>query len=515
MVEKKKKSTNKIEAGVMKIKIVPKKKILKKKVVRKKISKPHSKKKIVRRVARKKGVFDLIFSRKKKVVVRKHKDKYQKRKKVSEKSSLKSYSKKKQEVRKKLDMKRKQETKKKQKAKEKIEMKRKQEMKNKQEAKKIKEKKEQKSKKKMDIKKKAVEAKRMEIKKQEEKKKLEMKRKQEMKKKQEVKKIKEKKEQESKKKIDMIRKQEMKSKAVEAKRMEIKKQEETKRKQDVNKKEEKSDNTKDIEKAIALPSRLTKKGAISQEYIKTGVAGFDGLLKEGIPSGASVLVEGGPGSGKTIFCLEVAKKMCAQGKKVLYMSFEEPEYRLRTHLKQFGMNVDKYEKQGLLYIKRFNALDIARSVEALLSEAKKELLIDVQPVLIPKDFSPDVILVDSLTSIGSAFSGEESRFRIYMEQLFRYLESHQITSFLIRETNNPTHIGTSFVEKAEAVSFLSDGIISMYNVFMSSGKRKRALEIIKMRGVHIERKIVECEIKGGRGLVIYPNKVLKGRYKLT
>ena len=88
----------------------------------------------------------------------------------------------------------------------------------------------------------------------------------------------------------------------------------------------------------------------------------------------------------------------------------------------FGGNVEEFEKKGLLYIKRFNALDIARSVEALLSEAKKELLIEVQPVLIPTDFKPDVVLVDSLTSISSAFSGEESRFRIYMEQLFRYLE---------------------------------------------------------------------------------------------
>ena len=49
-------------------------------------------------------------------------------------------------------------------------------------------------------------------------------------------------------------------------------------------------------------------------------------------------------------------------------------------------------------------MDIARSVEALLSEAKKELLIDVQPVLIPQDFSPDIVFLDSLSSIASAFS---------------------------------------------------------------------------------------------------------------
>lgn len=259
---------------------------------------------------------------------------------------------------------------------------------------------------------------------------------------------------------------------------------------------------------------ITKK-PVEQVYVKTGIPGFDSLMTEGILAGSSVLVEGGPGSGKTLFCLKLADTFCKQGKKVLYMSFEEPEYRLYGHLKNFGVDAEKYEKQGLLYIKRFNALDIARSVEALLSEAKKELLIEVQPVLIPANFSPDIVLIDSLTSIGSAFSGEESRFRIYMEQLFRYLESHKITSFLIRETGSPTHTGNNFIEKGEAVSFLSDGIIAMYNVFYKSGSRGRAIEIVKMRGVEIDRKIVQCDIVRKKGIVVYPNRPLKGSYILT
>jgi KaiC/GvpD/RAD55 family RecA-like ATPase len=150
-----------------------------------------------------------------------------------------------------------------------------------------------------------------------------------------------------------------------------------------------------------------------------------------------------------------------------------------------------------------------------LSEAKKELLIDVQPILIPPEFKPDIVLVDSLSSISSAFSGESSRFRIYMEQLFRYLESRNITSFLIREVSNPTHTGNIFVEAGEAVSFLSDGIVVLYNVFYRDGARRRAVEILKMRGVNIQRKIVECEIVKGKGIVVYPDKKISGNYILT
>lgn len=243
------------------------------------------------------------------------------------------------------------------------------------------------------------------------------------------------------------------------------------------------------------------------EHIKTYIPGFDELLEHGIPKGNAVLVEGGPGAGKTIFCLQLAYNACKRGNKVLYMSFEEPEVNLIQHMKNFGWDADKLIKQDLLRIKRFNALDVARSVEALLSEAKKELLIEIQPVFFPPDFKADIVCIDSLTSISSAFSGEESRFRIYMEQLFRYLEKTKITSFLIREVANPTHIGgaAGYVEKGEAISFLSDGIIVIYNVIYSNGTRGAAMEVLKMRGEKIAKKIVLSEITK-RGMVVYPKR---------
>jgi len=255
----------------------------------------------------------------------------------------------------------------------------------------------------------------------------------------------------------------------------------------------------------------TKKDESAQDYVNVGVPGFDALFNKGygIPSGDAVLVEGGPGSGKTIFCLAALNGLCKQGKKCLYMSFEEPEDRLIHHMKNFGWKADEYVKKGLLRIQRFEALDVSRSVEALLSEAKKELLIEVDPVLFPEDFKPDFVVIDSLTSIASAFSGQESRFRIYMEQLFRYLENNKITNFLIREVSSPSHIGGTFKEEGAAVSFLSDGIVVIYNVSYSDGQRGGAIEILKMRGVDIKKKMVDFKIINGKGVVIDPNKIVR------
>lgn len=279
-------------------------------------------------------------------------------------------------------------------------------------------------------------------------------------------------------------------------------------------------NNKDNKKNAAhiIKKTIKKKGKnynAFKDRIRTGIEGLDKLFDRGIPKSASVLVEGGPGSGKTLFCLQLVYNACKQGKKALYMSFEEPSENLIAHMENFKWKPRDFIKTGKLLIRRFSALDISRSVEALLSEAKRELLIDIQPVLIPSDFEPDIVCVDSLSSIASAFSGEEARFRIYMEQLFRYLESHDITTFLIREVANPTHIGNVYTEKGEAVSFLSDGIIIVYNVIYENGKRDRALEVLKMRGEDIDRRIVKASIINRKGFVVHNDQTISVNHRLT
>jgi circadian clock protein KaiC len=263
-------------------------------------------------------------------------------------------------------------------------------------------------------------------------------------------------------------------------------------------------------------TKLTSKKIIKKEprangFIRTGIKGFDSLFERnmGVPNGASVLIEGGPGSGKTLFCLATINELCKKGKKCLYMSFEEPEDQLIGHMEEFNWRPKEFVRKGLLQISRFDAIDVSRSIEALLSAAKKELLIEVEPMFFPDNFKPDFVVIDSLTSIASAFSGEESRFRIYMEQLFRYLEKNKITNFLTREVSSPSHIGTTFKEQGEAVSFLSDGIVVLYNVIHDSGGRSAAIEILKMRGVSFKKKIVEMKIINKKGIEVYPNRILK------
>jgi KaiC/GvpD/RAD55 family RecA-like ATPase len=244
-----------------------------------------------------------------------------------------------------------------------------------------------------------------------------------------------------------------------------------------------------------------KKGKVNgKNFVMTGVEGFDELLEEGVPKGSAVLVAGGAGSGKTIFSLQTLAHQANEGKKCLYMSFEEREERLVEHMEDFGWNPKEMIKKGNLKIQRINPFDITRNVDAMLAKQKGELLIEIDPVIIPKDFKPDFIALDSLTAIASAFTGKEENYRIYIEQLFRFFEKIGATSLLITETEQIPKI----FSKTGVEEFLADAVVVFYNL-KHGNVRENAIEILKLRGAGHQKKIVAMQITG-KGIVVYPEQ---------
>lgn len=252
---------------------------------------------------------------------------------------------------------------------------------------------------------------------------------------------------------------------------------------------------------------LVEKKKPVEYWIKTGVPGFDDLLEKGIPKGSAILIAGGPGTGKTIFCLQTLNHAASNGEKCIYISFEEPEERLIQHMKNFGWNPEKLIKNNMLIIKRVDPFKISRAVEAMLAKAKGELLIKIEeiPELIPKNFKPDRIVMDSLTALASAFVGREQSYRVYIEQLFRYFERMGVTSFLISETEQvPILFSKTGVEE-----FLADGVVVLYNV-RRGNIRNMAIEVLKLRGVKHQKKIVAMQILSGKGIKIYSEQEVFG-----
>ena len=245
------------------------------------------------------------------------------------------------------------------------------------------------------------------------------------------------------------------------------------------------------------------KELVSKVWVKTGIPGFDELFEKGIPKGTSILIAGGAGSGKTIMCLQMLNNAALNNEKGLYISLEESEIRLKKHMHDFGWKPEELEKKGLLKIQRVKPFTIARQVEALLAKEKGELKMKIGFVgeLIPKNFKPQWVIIDSLTALAAAFKDDEITYRVYVESLFHYLEGLDATSFLISETEQ---IPVSF-SKTGVEEFLADGVIVLYNI-KHENVRENAIEVLKLRGAKHEKKIVALQILSDKGIVVYPDQ---------
>ncbi len=239
------------------------------------------------------------------------------------------------------------------------------------------------------------------------------------------------------------------------------------------------------------------------KYIKTGITGFDELIQEGIPQGSCVLLCGGAGTGKTTFSLQILNNSAEKGEKCLYLTFEEEPAKLRSHMKNYGWDPVKLEKQGLLRIKKMQAFEISRCVEALLAKASGELIINIDELdgIIPNDFRPDKIVLDSLSAVSAAFIGKEEGYRIYIDQLFTMFKDIGATSFLISEVEE----NTSKYTKSGVEEFLADGVFVLYNL-RQKNVRIQAIEIIKIRGTDFQKKIVPFKIIAKKGIVVFPKE---------
>ena len=118
------------------------------------------------------------------------------------------------------------------------------------------------------------------------------------------------------------------------------------------------------------------------EPFGTGMRDLDRILGRGLVPGASVLIGGEPGIGKSTLLLQIAGHAAASGKKVLYVSGEEslPQIRARAdrlgvlHPLLFAISTSRSEDVlDILDAPEKPALIIADSVQTLASETAEGL----------------------------------------------------------------------------------------------------------------------------------------------
>jgi circadian clock protein KaiC len=204
-------------------------------------------------------------------------------------------------------------------------------------------------------------------------------------------------------------------------------------------------------------------------YTSSGIEGLDTILNGGFPAGSTIMLDGAPGTGKTIlgmqFLYEGATRHNENG---IYITFEEFPEQIYKDMKAFDWDLKSLEQEKKLRV-------ICISPEILVQQMKHPNGLFDQLV---KEIDCKRVVIDSLNLFHFGIEDPvEKRKIIYM--LRNILRKYNLTTLLIHEQTS------LHKEEIPFVSYVVDGVIRLSLQAHNEIYRKRTLEVLKMRGCRI------------------------------
>ncbi len=224
--------------------------------------------------------------------------------------------------------------------------------------------------------------------------------------------------------------------------------------------------------------------------LSTGIPGLDPLISGGYKKNSINLVSGQTGCGKSIFALQFIIEGIKKGEPGLYISFDEKKRKVYEDMLELGWDLEKYEESNKLFF-----LDYApEQVRKILTEGGGIIEAIIEKNKVKR------LVIDSITSFALLYKDELSQKQAGLT-LFEFINKWDCTALLTSEdeTENDYNI-------TPTLEFEVDGIILLYYI-KHKGERKRAIEVLKMRGTKIPNKTYTFDL-GTRGIKIDPKKTL-------
>ncbi|MEO6739214.1 MAG: circadian clock protein KaiC [Chthoniobacteraceae bacterium] len=108
--------------------------------------------------------------------------------------------------------------------------------------------------------------------------------------------------------------------------------------------------------------KTKKPPASSAMKARTGIEGFDEITNGGLPRGRTTLLEGGPGSGKTIMGLQtLVHGARLDGEPGIFVAFEESAQRITDNAGKFGWDLVELQKKKLFFLNAQPQADMVQS----------------------------------------------------------------------------------------------------------------------------------------------------------
>jgi len=222
------------------------------------------------------------------------------------------------------------------------------------------------------------------------------------------------------------------------------------------------------------------------QKIKTGIPGLDEILKGGIRKNASVLVTGPPGTGKTILAIQFIIEGAKRKEPGIYITSEETIEDIRNYAESLGLDIKKYEKNGLITL-------VKQSI------SPKKLMSIATPLTIIKKKKIKRVVIDSITLFGYAYYPEKASFR---REILEFLAKMKEVGVTLLSTSEKSITDIDQI-KYDPEDFLFDGLVILTKIRKSSSY-ERCLTVTKMRGQDNLIDIYPFTIDKG-GVSIFPD----------
>jgi KaiC/GvpD/RAD55 family RecA-like ATPase len=229
--------------------------------------------------------------------------------------------------------------------------------------------------------------------------------------------------------------------------------------------------------------------------VPTGIPGFDELIEGGIPEGASILVGGGPGAGKTIFAMQyIYEGARSYNEPGLYVTLETGLKDITWNMQSFSWDIKTLQDKNLMKIYRLN-LTHSRSAEEIEQQIEKELAIITKMV---DSIDAKRLVIDSVTAFG-VWIPKRGALRHMIFEFANRLKETGCTTLLTSEIpkENRDNIGYKF--SAYGVEeFVADGVVGLYFT-----PPNRSIFVRKMRGTNHSKSVHAFDI-AENGIEIHP-----------
>lgn len=228
----------------------------------------------------------------------------------------------------------------------------------------------------------------------------------------------------------------------------------------------------------------------------TGMAGFDVISEGGLPRRRATLIAGTAGSAKTVFAVQfLACGIEQAGEHGVFVTFEDGVGAIRDNMRGFGWDIARWEREG-----KWRFVDASPSADGpapVIGDFDLgALLARIEHAVV--ECGAKRVSLDSLNALFVQFS-EHSVLRAELFRITERLKRMGVTVVFTGERTEEYGPITRFGLE----EFVADNVVILRNL-LDNERRRRTVEILKLRGAPHQRGEFPFTIRTNEGVVVLP-----------